>query len=40
MDSRGSFSGTFGQMNEDLGMLNGAMGRMPDHKDFSRSRMF
>ncbi len=34
MDSRGSFSGTFGQMNEDLGMLNGAMGRMPDHKDF------
>lgn len=26
LDSEGSFAGTFGTMNEDLGMLNGAMG--------------
>ncbi|MBQ3063077.1 MAG: L-serine ammonia-lyase, iron-sulfur-dependent, subunit alpha [Clostridia bacterium] len=34
MDNDGSFKGTFGTMNEDLGMLNGALGRMPDHSDF------
>lgn len=34
MDQEGSFTGTFGQMNEDLGMLNGAMGRMPDDAGF------
>lgn len=34
MDEQGSFSGTFGAMNEDLGMYNGAMGRAPDHPDF------
>ena len=34
MDNDGSFKGTFGTMNEDLGMLNGALGHMPDHADF------
>lgn len=34
MDRDGSFTGTFGQMNEDLGMLNGAMGHMPDYAGF------
>lgn len=34
MDKDGSFTGTFGQMNEDLGMLNGALGHMPDYNDF------
>lgn len=34
MDPEGSFAGAFGQMNEDLGMLNGALGRAPDHPDF------
>ena len=30
LDPRGSFSGTFGHMNEDLGMLAGAYGLLPD----------
>lgn len=34
MDKEGSFTGTFGQMNEDLGMLNGAMGHAPDYPEF------
>lgn len=34
LDHDGSFKGTFGTMNEDLGMLNGAMGHMPDYSDF------
>ncbi len=34
LDDEGSFKGTFGTMNEDLGMLNGAMGHMPDYKGF------
>ena len=34
MDNDGSFKGTFGTMNEDLGMLNGALGHMPDYADF------
>ncbi|MBQ6856808.1 MAG: hypothetical protein IJO13_06865, partial [Lachnospiraceae bacterium] len=34
LDNDGSFKGTFGTMNEDLGMLNGAMGHMPDYKGF------
>lgn len=34
LDRDGSFTGTFGQMNEDLGMLNGAMGHMPDYAGF------
>lgn len=34
MDRDSSFTGTFGQMNEDLGMLNGAMGHLPDDADF------
>lgn len=34
MDPEGSFAGAFGQMNEDLGMLNGALGRAPDCPDF------
>ena len=33
MDNDGSFKGTFGTMNEDLGMLNGALGRKPDFND-------
>ena len=34
LDTEGSFSGTFGLMNEDLGMLNGAFGCLPDEKNF------
>ena len=34
LDNDGSFKGTFGTMNEDLGMLNGAMGHMPDYNGF------
>jgi len=34
LDNDGSFKGTFGTMNEDLGMLNGAMGHLPDYKGF------
>lgn len=34
LDNDGSFKGTFGTMNEDLGMLNGAMGHMPDYEGF------
>ena len=34
LDNDGSFKGTFGTMNEDLGMLNGAMGHLPDFKGF------
>ncbi|MBR5641297.1 MAG: L-serine ammonia-lyase, iron-sulfur-dependent, subunit alpha [Firmicutes bacterium] len=34
LDTEGSFTGTFGLMNEDLGMLNGAYGCLPDEKDF------
>ncbi len=34
LDTEGSFTGTFGLMNEDLGMLNGAFGCLPDEKDF------
>ena len=34
LDNEGSFAGTFGHMNEDLGMLNGAAGFMPDYADF------
>lgn len=34
LDHDGSFKGTFGTMNEDLGMLNGAMGHLPDFKGF------
>jgi L-serine dehydratase len=30
LDAKGSFAGTFGLMNEDLGMLAGAYGLMPD----------
>lgn len=30
MDSEGSFAGTFGSMNEDGGMLGGALGMLPD----------
>ncbi|MCM1365372.1 MAG: L-serine ammonia-lyase, iron-sulfur-dependent, subunit alpha [Faecalibacterium sp.] len=30
LDSNGSFAGTFGHMNEDLGMLAGAYGLLPD----------
>lgn len=34
LDDNGSFSAGFGQMNEDIGMLNGAYGRLPDAKGF------
>ncbi|MBE5972613.1 MAG: hypothetical protein E7246_08875 [Lachnoclostridium sp.] len=34
LDNDGSFKGTFGTMNEDLGMLNGAMGHLPNYKGF------
>ncbi|MCR4805678.1 MAG: L-serine ammonia-lyase, iron-sulfur-dependent, subunit alpha [Clostridia bacterium] len=34
LDTEGSFTGTFGLMNEDLGMLNGAAGHLPDYPDF------
>jgi L-serine dehydratase len=34
LDAEGSFAGTFGVMNEDLGMLNGVMGHMPDYANF------
>ena len=30
LDKNGSFAGTFGHMNEDLGMLAGAYGLLPD----------
>ncbi|MCM1544485.1 MAG: L-serine ammonia-lyase, iron-sulfur-dependent, subunit alpha, partial [Ruminococcus sp.] len=30
LDKNGSFAGTFGHMNEDLGMLSGAYGFLPD----------
>ena len=34
LDKKGSFSDGFGQMNEDLGMLNGAYGNLPDAPGF------
>ena len=34
LDSHGSFSDGFGQMNEDIGMLNGAYGNLPDSEGF------
>lgn len=34
LDKSGSFSDGFGQMNEDIGMLNGAYGNLPDAKGF------
>lgn len=40
LDKEGSFTGTFGQMNEDLGMLNGALGRAPDCPDFFEVKEF
>lgn len=38
LDPEGSFHDGFGQMNEDLGMLNGAYGNLQDAKDFFQIR--
>lgn len=38
LDPNGSFSGTFGLMNEDLGMLAGAYGLLPDDERMFRIR--
>ena len=34
LDENGSLAGTMGTMDEDIGMLNGAVGREVDHADF------
>ena len=40
LDRHGSFSDGFGQMNEDIGMLNGAYGNLPDSEGFFDIRLY